>query len=249
MMMGYFFSGRIEMSKNYKWNCSGWMVLSLSLAALLATTWQATPAWAQGKGGGGGGSTSGGNATAVWDETTNTLSVTGDGNPNLINITLYDGLAYIGGVGYTKINGGDSQKFQFPVADFTLVMDGAAGNDRLWITVITVEMAARLRIVGGGGNDWISVSTSNGPSGLATLEVDGGAGDDLVEIAVNGDLWIDGPLTVLAGDGADQVKIGPLVSVTGVATLDGGKRQDQLTMSPDLFAAAMVSSFETILFW
>jgi hypothetical protein len=130
-------------------------------------------------------------------------------------------------------------------------MDGAAGNDRLWVSLNTVDMAARLRIVGGGGNDWISVTTPNAPCDLATLEVDGGAGEDLIKIAVNaiGDLWIDGPLTVLAGDGADQVEIGPLVSVTGEATLDGGKRQDQLTLSPGLFAAAMVSSFETVLFW
>ncbi len=239
------------MSKNYKRNCSGWMVLSLSLAALLATTWQATPAWAQGRGGGGGGggSTSGGNATVTLNATTNTLSVTGDGNPNWINITLYDGLAYISGLGYTKINGGDFLAVEFPAENFTLVMDGAAGNDRLWVSVNAVDMAADLKIVGGGGNDWIEITTPNGPSGLASLDVDGGAGDDLVKVAVNGDLLIEGPLTVLAGDGADQVEIGPVVFVGGVATLDGGKRQDRLTLSQGLFVEAIVTSFETILFW
>lgn len=236
------------MLRNQMINRTNWMVTVLFFAAFIAMAWPNTPVWAQGKGGGGG-STSGGNATVTWNATTNTLSVIGDSNPNLINITLYDGLAYISGIGYTKINGGDFLSVTLPLENFTLVMDGAAGNDRLWVTVNTVEMTARVRIIGGGGNDWISVVNSNGPRDLATLEVDGGAGDDLVEIAVNGDLLIDGPLTVLAGDGADQVKIGPLVSVTGMATLDGGKRQDQLTLSPELFAVAMVSGFETILFW
>jgi len=246
LIKGYFFR-RIEMSRNCKQNFSRWMVLSLSLVAALATTWQATPAWAQGRGGGGGGSTSGGNATVVWDATTNTLSVIGDGNPNLINITLYDGLAYVSGAGYTKINGGDFLAVQFPIDNFTLLMDGASGDDRLWVNVNTVAMAASLQIIGGGGNDWIDVVAGSGPSDLSSLVADGGAGDDLVR--VRGDLWIMGPLTIRGGDGADQVEIEAAVGVDGTTTLDGGKRQDQLTLSPELFAAALVSSFETILFW
>ena len=240
------------MLKNWKTNGCGSMAVVIPTVVLVVAAWLATPAWAQkGKpGGGGGGSTSGGNATVTLDPLTNTLWVTGDSNRNRILVDLRDGVAYIDGIGVTTINGSSSSlKVTFSPENFTLVLDGKAGNDDLWVNVNAVEMAADVQIIGGDGHDYIAVTTPSGPTGLAALDVVGGAGDDLVTVAVNGELLIEGPLTILAGDGADQVEIGAAVFVDGAKVLDGSKRQDKLTLSADLFLEATVTSFESILFW
>lgn len=203
-------------------------------------------AWAQkGKPGSGTGSNA---ATATLDPITNTLRIVGDGSRNRILVDLRDGVAYLSGFGVTTINGSlASVTVHFDPVGFTLILEGNGGNDDLWVNMNAVEMVAAVQIQGGDGHDYIAVTTPNGPSSVASLDCTGGAGDDLITVAVNGSLWIEGGLSVQAGDGSDQVEVGKDVLVGGSSTLDGGKRSDTLSISPELLGVSSVTGFESVL--
>jgi hypothetical protein len=222
-----------------------------NFCAICATTLiclQAELAWAQkGKPGGG---TSSNAATATLDPIANTLRISGDGSRNRILVDLRDGVAYLSGFGVTSINGSLSNvTVPYDPVGFTLILEGNGGNDDLWVNVNAVEMAAAVQVQGGEGHDYIAVTTPIGPSLVAALNCVGGAGDDLIHVAVNGSLWIDSVLSVQAGDGSDQVEVGMDVLVGGSFTLDGGKRTDELSITPELFGFSNVSGFESVLFW
>lgn len=221
---------------------------SCAICAATFICLQAELAWAQkGKPGGG---TSSNAATATFDPIANTLRISGDGSRNRILVDLRDGVAYVSGFGVTAINGSLSTvTIPCDPIGFTLVLEGNGGNDDLWVNMNAVEMAAAVQIQGGDGQDYIAVTTPNGPSLVATLDCVGGAGDDLISVAVNGSLWVDGAASVQAGDGSDQVEVGMDVLVGGGFTLDGGKRTDKLSITPGLFGSSSVTGFETVLLW
>lgn len=227
------------------WNRTAKLCVICAVACLSLPT---EMAWAQkGKPGGG---TRASAATATLDAISNTLRISGDGSRNRILVDLRDGVAYLSGFGITTINGSLSTvTVYFDSAGFTLIMEGNGGNDDLWVNVNALDMAADIQILGGDGGDYIAVTTPNGPSLASSLDCNGGAGDDLITVAVNGFLWIDDSLRVQAGDGSDQVEIGVDVAVGISSALDGGKRTDKLSISPELYGTSQVAGFESILFW
>ena len=195
-----------------------------------------------------------------------TLYLTGDRFDNDAIVTLYDGSVHVGSLKGTTINGAPSLSLYVDPARLNLVVDGAAGNDQLWINIGTTTMAADVTMRGGDGNDWLYLGGPGSGAGLlrGNASIDAGNGDDRVDLTVNvngqvdilggvgadqlnlGTVRIAGNLVIAAGDGNDRVSIADAASVAGTLRLDGGKGRDVITLSSALAADAYFLAFEVI---
>lgn len=198
-----------------------------------------------------------------------TLYLTGDRLDNDAIVTVRDGLVHVGSIKNTTINGAPSLSLNVDSTRLNLVIDGAAGNDQLWVNVGTANMATEVTIRGGDGNDHLAVVPTSNGAGIAgillgSVFIDTGKGDDLVDLGVNvtgnasilGGVGADqvslqtvsvaGNLLIATGDGNDRVSIAMGTSVGGTRTLDGGKGRDVITLPSGLAADAVFLAFEDI---
>jgi hypothetical protein len=195
-----------------------------------------------------------------------TLHLTGDRLDNDAIVTVQDGFVHVGSIKNTTINGAASLSLSVDPTRLNLVIDGAAGNDQLWINVNTAQMAADLIIRGGDGNDNLAVvPTSTGNARLlGSVSIDAGKGDDVVDvgIGISGNLSIiggvgsdqvhvrgtsvAGNLHIASGDGNDRVSIAAGTSVGGALNFDGGKGRDLIALPSYVAADAVFAAFEDI---
>lgn len=221
--------------------------LTLCLA-MAATAFCDRTTFAQGKKGG---ATTTNNVATAFDTQSNTLYILGDGGNNMISITLLGTNAVVspGIWGHTSIDGQSSDR-SF-VTDFSntlnVVVDSAAGQDRVWITVSVQQLLVNLSLKAGDGSDDIAISPSSFNPGCQLaggVEVVGGNGDDSIYL---GALNVFGTVAMDTGDGNDSANVHVDATLWSTATFQGGKGRDDLTAPWVILATAIVSGFENVI--
>ncbi len=254
------FLGEVEMMRkqmNRKpWSCRTIASVLMVCGLLVLSSGQAL---AQKKGGGGG-STNQGNVTVWYDAPSNTLFALGDTNGNKFLVEVRDDRASVIGAATssTTINGVLNGEFSVPFdpEGFSVVIDGAAGDDEIRLNVATETTLFDALLAGGDGNDILNVHV-NVPSDsigavIGNLSIQGGGGGDKINVAMlfnEMPLFVMGDLTVDGGDGNDEVTLYDRVFVAGGSILNGGAGRDSLKLAVELFAESLVTNFRTVTFW
>ena len=131
--------------------------------------------------------------------------------------------------------------------DVAINVNLGGGNDRIWLNVSddTNVYGVSATISGDDGADEIAVfSDTTSPFQLkGNLSILGGKGDDAISV-LNTD--IGGSLSIYAGDSNDNVEIRHSL-ISGSTTFDGGRGRDTLTTQGYLpWYGAEITGFETM---
>jgi hypothetical protein len=207
------------------------------------------PMQAQGQGGGKGNNSGPGNVIAWYDEALNTLFVNGDDTYKHILIEIRDTNAGVVALANATING--SSSFSSPITGQNPKLAVSAGG-LIQINVATDEQVYDVQIDLGAGDDtlWIglNIPADQPMASVGDLKIRGGRGNDYIGLPVQ-PLLVTGDLTIEAGDGADEVVLRDPLVVLGTTFLDGGKGNDTLRLSQNLYGQATVRNFRNIYFW